>query len=314
MKILFMGTPEFAVVSLDALVAAGHEICGVVTKKDTPQGRKMRLTPPPVKVRAEELGLPVFQPDTLRDGAFASLLLRLDPEVIVVVAFGKILPASVLAYPPLGCINVHGSLLPEYRGAAPMQRSLMDGRETVGVTTMKMDEGMDTGDMLLTRTYRPGKDECFGSVSAALARLGADALTETLEKLAAGTLVPIPQDNSRATVAPKIGKEEETLDFSLPARTLHNRIRALSPSPLCRTCTPGGSFLKIVSSTLPSLSAEGEAGEVLSDENRLLVLCGDGEVLEITELIPEGRQKMKAADYLRGRKLKKGDLLGRKEN
>ena len=168
--------------------------------------------------------------------------------------------------------------------------------------------------MLLTRTYRPGKDECFGSVSAALARLGADALTETLEKLAAGTLVPIPQDNSRATVAPKIGKEEETLDFSLPARALHNRIRALSPSPLCRTFTPGGALLKIVSSTLPSLSAEGEAGEVLSDENRLLVLCGDGEVLEITELVPEGKQKMKAADYLRGRKLKKGDLLGRKEN
>ncbi|MBQ7171017.1 MAG: methionyl-tRNA formyltransferase [Clostridia bacterium] len=314
MKILFMGTPAFAVVSLDALVAAGHEICGVVTKKDTPQGRKMRLTPPPVKVRAEELGLPVFQPDTLRDEAFSGLLARLDPELIVVVAYGKILPASVLSYPPFGCVNVHGSLLPAYRGAAPMQRSLMDGQEVVGVTTMYMDEGMDTGDMLLTRTYRPGENECFGSVSDALARLGADALTETLRKLEAGTLVRVPQDGRLATVAPKIDRGEETLDFSLPARVLHNRIRALSPAPLCRTFTPDGSLLKIVSSSLPGLFSEGEAGEVLTDEKKLLVCCGDGRVLEIAELLPEGKQRMKAADYLRGRKLKKGDLLGKKEN
>ncbi|MDY5940620.1 MAG: methionyl-tRNA formyltransferase [Eubacteriales bacterium] len=309
MRILYMGTPDFAVPPLRALAADGHEIIGCITREDAPKGRKMILTPPPVKTAALAMGIPVFQPHTLRGDDFALLLRQLDPDLIAVVAYGRILPKNVLDYPPFGCINVHGSLLPEYRGAAPIQRAVMDGKKETGITTMYMDEGMDTGDMLLTRRCPIGKNETCGELTEKLSGIGAALLTETVRLAAEGKLVRIPQDSSRATLAPKIGKEEEMLDFSLPADTLHNRIRALSPSPMCRAYLPGGSLIKIAASYLPGGSINAPCGTVCCSDGQLSVACGGGSLLGISELVPEGKQKMNASDYLRGRKLADGDLL-----
>lgn len=309
MRILYMGTPDFAVLPLRALAAAGEEIIGCVTKEDAPKGRKMLLTPPPVKTAALAMGLPVFQPHTLRGEEFEQLLHRLSPDLIAVVAYGKILPKNVLDYPRFGCINVHGSLLPAYRGAAPIQRAVMDGLKETGITTMYMDEGMDTGDMLLTRRCPIGENETYGELSDRLSEIGAELLCETVRLASEGRLTRIPQDSARATLAPKIGKEEETLDFSLPAEQLHNRIRALSPSPMCRAYTPNGSLLKFAASYLPDGTLSAPCGTVRSTGDRLWIVCGGGSLLGIYALVPEGKQKMNASDYLRGRKLADGDLL-----
>ncbi|MBR6742837.1 MAG: methionyl-tRNA formyltransferase [Clostridia bacterium] len=314
MKIVFMGTPDFAVPSLLALHAAGHEIVACITREDAPKGRKMILTPPPVKVAAMELGIPVYQPKTLRDDAFASLLSELDPELIAVVAFGKLLPENVLNYPKYGCINVHGSLLPEYRGAAPMQRAIMDGKTVTGITTMFMDIGMDTGDMLLTAEHNIGENETYGEMAVTLAEIGAELLVKTVELAKEGKLVRTVQDHSKATHAEKIDRAEEELDFSLEASALHNKVRALSPAPMCRAYTPNGSLLKIAKTLVSDIKTSAPAGSVIEADKKLIVACGNGTALEICELVPEGKQKMNAADYLRGRKLFCGDMLrGKKE-
>lgn len=314
MRIVFMGTPDFAVPSLKALHAAGHDIVACITKEDAPKGRKMILTPPPVKVAATELNIPVYQPKTLRDEAFAALLSELDPELIAVVAFGKILPVNVLDYPKYGCINVHGSLLPEYRGAAPMQRVIMEGKPITGITTMYMADGIDTGDMLLKREHEIGENETYGELSDVLSAMGADLLIETVALAAEGKLVRIPQDDTLATHAAKIDRTEEELNFEQSAEVCHNRIRALSPAPMCRAYLPNGSLLKIAKTYKATETTDKPAGTVIEAEKRLLVACGNGTVLGISELVPEGKQKMAAADYLRGRKLFCGDVLrGRKE-
>ena len=314
MKIVFMGTPEFAVPSLRALHAVGHEIIACVTKEDAPKGRKMILTPPPVKVAATELNIPVYQPRTLRDEAFAELLKKLDPELIAVVAYGKILPVNVLDYPKYGCINVHGSLLPEYRGAAPMQRVLMDGKKVTGITTMYMADGIDTGDMLLKAEHPIGENETYGELSDALSKMGAELLVKTVELAGEGKLERVKQDDEKATHAAKIDRSEEELDFCQSAEVCHNRIRALSPAPMCRAYTPAGSLIKIASTYVADVTTDKPAGTVIEAEKRLLVACGNGTVLGISELVPEGKQKMAAADYLRGRKLFCGDVLrGRKD-
>lgn len=309
MRILFMGTPDFALFSLKAIHQSSHKVIGVVTQPDKPKGRGYTLTPPPVKVYALEQNIPVYQPSTLRDAEFAELLSRLDPDIIVVVAYGKILPGNVLEYPKYGCVNVHGSLLPEYRGAAPMQRAIIDGKIQTGITTMYMAEGLDTGDMLLKDTVTIEENDNFEDIHDKLGECGAALILKTLEALDNGTATRTRQDDSLATYAAKITKEDCVLDFSKDARTLHNQIRGLSPIPLSFTHTPDGRMLKIVASEMVSEgTSEGEAGQVLSLDDGICVACGSG-VIRITKVLPEGKSRMNASDFIRGRKINVGDVL-----
>ena len=307
MRILFMGTPDFALFSLRALVEAGENVVGVVTQPDKPKGRGYTLTPPPVKVYAEEKGLPVYQPKTLRDEAFADLLRQIDPEVIVVVAFGKILPANVLDYPKYGCVNVHGSLLPAYRGAAPMQRAIIDGCAETGITTMFMDVGLDTGDMLLKKSVAIDLHDTFETVHDKLGECGAELLLRTLALLEKGEITPEKQDDALATYAQKIEKEDCLLDFSRTAKEVHDRIRGLSPIPLSFTHTSDGRLLKILSSE--PVEGKGRPGEVISlSGGRITVACGEGAVA-LLSVLPEGKKRMSAADFINGRRISVGDIL-----
>ena len=309
MKILFMGTPDFAVFTLRALIDAGHEICAVVTQPDKPRGRGYAMTPPPVKVCAAEAGIPVLQPATLRDEHIAAELAGYAPQVIVVVAYGKILPKNILDLPPYGCINLHGSLLPEYRSAAPMQRAILDGKPVTGVTTMYMAEGMDTGDMLLRREISIEESDNFEDIHDKLGKIGAVLMLETLEKLEAGTLTPVPQDDSLATYAAKITKDDCLVCFDTDARTVHNRIRGLSPIPLAFTHTPDGKLLKLVSARIAEEDqAHDTPGEILSLEDGITVACRTGSVT-VTGVLPEGKGRMNACDYVRGRRLSVHDIL-----
>ena len=310
MKILFMGTPDFAVFTLRALVERGENVVGVVTQTDKPRGRGYELLPTPVKAYAMEHGIPVYQPKTLRGEEFASLLAEIDPELIVVVAYGKILPVNVLEYPKYGCINVHGSLLPAYRGAAPMQRAIMDGCAETGITTMYMADGIDTGDMLLKAELPIEDSDNFETIHDKLGALGAQTMLDTLDALRAGTLVPEVQDDSLANYAEKIQKSDLLLDFSLDARTLHNHIRGTSPIPLSFTHLPNGSLLKVYAARVydeDKVHAQAP-GTVVGLDGEILVACGKG-TLALTQVIPEGKKRMGAADYIRGRKINLGDLL-----
>lgn len=309
MRILFMGTPDFAVSSLKALYESGEHQITVITQPDKPKGRGYTLTPPEVKVYAESVGLSVYQPATLRDEAFAALLRELDPEMIVVAAYGKILPKNVLDYPKYGCINVHGSLLPRYRGAAPIQRALIDGETETGVTIMYMAEGLDTGDMLYKTVVPITEDDNFETLFDKMAAAGAEALLKAIPSIADGTVVPEKQDDRLSTYAAKIEKADCVLDFSRPARQVHNRIRGLSPFPLSATVR-GSTVLKLVRSRLSDRTESSEAGTLMADGGRLYVVCGDGRCLEILELLPAGKKRMSAADYLRGNRLSDGERLG----
>ena len=304
-----MGTPDFALFSLKALSETAHEIVGVVTQPDKPKGRGYTLTPPPVKVFATEKGYPVYQPGTLRGEEFASLLSSLSPDVIVVVAYGKILPKNVLDFPKYGCINVHGSLLPEYRGAAPMQRAIIDGKKQTGITTMYMAEGLDTGDMLLKDTVEITDEDNFETVHDKLGLCGAELIVRTLHGVENGSVTRMPQDDSQATYAAKILKEDCALDFSRDARSLYDLIRGVSPFPLSFTHTPDGKLLKIVAATLESEDGvHGKHGEVISTEGGITVACGMG-ALTFTRVLPEGKPRMDASDFVRGRKVSLGDIL-----
>ncbi len=311
MRIVFMGTPDFALVSLRALVAAGEEVVGVLTQPDKPRGRGYVLTPPPVKVYAEEQGIPVYQPTTLKNGAFDETLAALDPELIILVAYGKLLPKSVLDYPKHGCINVHGSLLPAYRGAAPMQRAIMEGQAVTGITTMYMAEGLDTGDMLLKEEIVIEEDDNFELVHDKLADCGAHVLLRTLDALRAGTLVAEVQDDALATYAAKIEKEDCLIDFSADAKVVHDRIRGLSPMPLAFTHTPDGKLLKVPAARVAEPASAGSLaapGTVLSLTNGIEVACGQGSVRLLT-VTPEGKKSMPAKDFINGRKIAVGDVL-----
>ncbi len=312
MRILFMGTPDFALFTLRALVERGENIIGVVTQPDKPRGRGYALTPPPVKVFAAEQGIEVLQPTTLRGEEFAAELKRLDPEIIVVVAYGKILPENVLAYPKYGCVNVHGSLLPEYRGAAPMQRAILEGKRETGITTMLMAAGLDTGDMLLRESVAIDVNDNFETVHDKLGAVGAALLLRTLDGLREGVITPEVQDDSRATYAAKIEKADCVLDFTKTAREVHDRIRALSPFPLSFTHTADGKMLKVVASELTDADTKGAAsGTVLSlDGGRITVACSEGAVALLT-VLPEGKKRMSAADFINGRKIAVGDVLGK---
>ncbi len=310
MKILFMGTPDFALFSLRALVDAGENVAAVVTQTDKPKGRGMTLSPPPVKVYATERGIPVYQPKTLKDGAFETELRAIDPDIIIVVAYGKILPKYVLDYPKYGCINIHGSLLPKYRGAAPMQRAIMEGETVTGVTSMYMAEGLDTGDMLLTEEVAIAPDDNFEAVHDKLGAAGARVLLRTVDAAKRGDLHPIKQNDADSTYAAKIEKAECLVDWAWDAKRLHDKIRGLSPFPLAYTTLPGGKLFKIVRAHPESESASAPAGTVIAaDKSGIKVACGSG-VLVIDAATPEGKKAQSAADLVNGRQIAVGAKLG----
>ena len=310
MKILFMGTPDFALFSLKGLCENGYNVIGVVTQPDKPKGRGYVLTPPPVKEYALQQNIPVYQPNSLRTEEFASLLEELNPDLIAVVAYGKILPKNVLDYPKYGCVNVHGSLLPEYRGAAPMQMAIIDGKKVTGITTMFMAEGLDTGDMLLKAECEIAENDNFEVIHDRLGALGADLLQKTIDGLEKGEITPIPQDHSKSTHTSKILKEDCEINFTKDCDTVHNLIRGLSPIPLSFTHTPDGKLLKIVESEICEReSVNAEVGKVLSlEDGKIRVACSKGSI-NILKLLPEGKGRMSAADFIRGRKINEGDIL-----
>ncbi len=308
MKIMFMGTPDFAVASLRALVENNVGEITVITQPDKPKGRKMILTPPEVKVYAESVGLPVYQPKTLRDEEFDAFLREKDPDIIIVAAYGKILPKSVIDYPKYGWINVHGSCLPKYRGAAPVQRCLMNGETETGNTIMYMDEGLDTGDMITQSSVQITLDDNAETLFEKMAKDGAELLMKTLPDIVSGNIVRKKQNDTAATYASKVGKEDCLIDFSMTATELHNRVRGLSPY-LFAYAMRGETQLKLVK-TLPADEMTGkDGGTLISDGKKLYVACGEGTLLEIIEVLPAGKKQMRVTDYLRGNPVKDGEKL-----
>lgn len=315
MRILFMGTPDIAASCLSALIEEGHDIVGAVCQPDRPRGRGHHMMKPPVKVLAEERGIPVFQPETLKNGAFDDTVRMLAPDISVVVAYGKILPASVLFAPRLGSINVHASLLPRYRGAAPMQRALMDGVSETGVTIMHMDEGLDTGDMIIREVIPLDGTENFEVLHDKTAAVGSRLLCRAIAMLAANEAPREKQPEQGASYAAKITREDCILDFSLSACELERRIRALSPMPLALTALPNGRLIKISSARVVDVDTVNEkekCGLVASlgdrGEGEIVVLCAKG-ALALLSLRPEGKGTMSAAEFVRGRSLSVGDTL-----
>ena len=310
MKIMFMGTPEIAAVCLKKLIDDGKEIVAAVTREDKPRGRGNVMTPTPVKSLALENGIPVYTPKTLRDGGFFDILSEISPDLIAVVAYGKILPKEVIDFPKYGCVNVHVSLLPKYRGAAPMQRAIMEGEEETGVTIMYMDEGLDTGDIICTESFPITQADDFESIHDRSAAVGARLLSETVDAIREGRATRTKQDESLATYAKKVEKEDAKIDFSLDAKKLDCMIRGVTPIPGAFAYL-NGKMLKICKQT--PISASGAPGEVIDvcalGEGSITVACGEGALL-ITSVIPEGKGRMSAGDFVRGRKINVGDILG----
>ncbi len=317
MNILFMGTPDIAKSIVSELYEAGHNIVAVVTQPDKPKGRGNTLTKPPVKEWAEEHGIDVYQPVTLKEPEAVEQIKNIKAELAVVVAYGRILPTEILNAYPLGCVNVHASLLPEYRGAAPIQRCIMDGKTVTGVCTMYMEEGLDTGDIIVKKTVDITESMNCGDLTDALAKAGADAMKETIEQMVSGTLKRTKQDDSKSTYAAKVEKSELMIDFSNSAKDIHNLVRGVYPNLTAYTyieTSKGKRQLKLVKTHYVSSGVHGTAGEVIEcddKKNILAVACGEG-VLYIEELTPEGKNKMRSADFIRGRGICKGDILVKK--
>lgn len=307
MKIVFMGTPDFAVDCLEALVNSTHEVAAVFSQPDKPQGRKQILTAPEVKVCAQKYNIPVYQPTTLKNGESTQLLRELAPELIVVVAYGKLIPQEILDIPKYGCVNVHGSLLPELRGAAPIQWAVINGLEETGVTTMQLDAGLDTGDILLVKKTRIEENETSGELFDRLKVLGAEVLMETIDAMLKGELKPEKQDDSKSTYASMLNKSISPVDWSKTAKEVHNHIRGLEPWPVATTII-NGKPVKLFGSRMGK-TFNGKPGEVVSNEKQLEVCCGDGYTVIITQLQAQGKNKLSSADFLRGFKVEKGTIL-----
>lgn len=306
-RTVFMGTPDFALDTLRGLVDAGLDLVGVYTQPDRPKGRGKKLAAPPVKELALAQGIPVFQPAKLRAPEAVAELQALAPDLIVVVAYGQILPQAVLDIPQHGCINVHASLLPKYRGAAPINKAVVDGETETGVTTMQMDVGLDTGDMLVKKTIAIGPDETAGELHDRLAKVGREAMDETIVRLLDGSLVAEKQDDALTCYAPMMKKEDGLIDWSRPAAEVHNQVRGLAPWPGAYT-ELDGETLKISGTVLAD--GAGAPGTVLSaDGEGVVVACGDGAV-RIAELQLPGKKRLPAADFLRGQPLPNGLQLG----
>ena len=309
MKILFMGTPEISEICLKKLIDSGKNVVAAVTREDKPRGRGNVMTPTQVKVLAEKNGIPVYTPKTLRDGEFIKLLDEVSPDLIVVVAYGKILPAEVINYPKYGCINLHVSLLPKYRGAAPMQRAIMEGETETGVTVMYMNEGLDTGDIIRTEKFPITETDDFETVHDKSAEIGSDLLIAVIDEIREGKAERVKQDESLATYAAKIEKEDCKIDFSLDAKVIDRRIRGVTPIPGAFAYL-NGKMLKICRERVTD--GCGKPGEVLSvnssGEGSITVACKTGALL-VTSVKPEGKGQMSAGDFVRGRKINVGDIL-----
>ncbi len=308
MKIIFMGTPDFAVPCLEELIALNHEIVGVFTQPDKKKGRGYTLTAPPVKELALKHNLPVYQPITLKTDDSIDLINSLKPDLIVVVAYGKILPESILKIPNKGCINVHGSLLPKYRGAAPIQWSVINGEKVTGITTMYMDAGLDTGDMILKSETTIDEDETSGELYDRLKIMGAKLLVETINQLEKGIITREQQDNNQSSYAPMLDKSLSNIDWNLRAEAIHNLVRGLNPWPVAMT-TLESKNLKIYRTKVSNQVVSLKPGEVKSI-SPFIVCCGENTAIEILELQLESKKRMNADDFLRGYKLKEGTILG----
>ncbi len=310
MKILFIGTPDFASTSLKALLDSDMDIVGVVSQPDKPKGRGHKLVPTEVKSVALEAGLKVFQPLTLKDGTFREILDELKPELIVVVAYGKILPDYIIEYPKYGCVNVHASLLPKYRGSAPIQWAIINGERVTGVTTMKMDSGVDTGDMLLKAETEIGEYETSEELFDRLAVMGGELLIKTVKGLEAGTITPVPQNHSEHTYAPMISRETGIIDWTKSAREISKLICGLNSWPLASTLYKGET-LKIVTAVVSNEQTNEQAGKIVSlDKGKgLKVACGEGTLYITTAQFPNSK-KMNVEDYARGHSIEIGTILG----
>lgn len=305
MRILFMGTPDIAAESLSALIKAGHDICGVFTREDKPVGRKQVMTAPPVKQLALQHGIQVYQPKTLKNDDAAEIVEELAPELCVVVAYGRILPASILRIPKYGCINLHVSLLPKYRGAAPIQHAVLNGDKETGVTIMFMDEGLDTGDIIKVAPVVIGEDETAGELFDKVSALGAQTLAQTVEAIGNGDFTRTAQNHAQATFAPPLSKDMALFHFDTPGQKLHHLICGLSPWPVAYFVL-GGKKVKVTRSHFCEES--GKPGEVLSTKP-LTIACSKGS-LQLLEVVPEGKRPMQGSEWAAGRRLKNGDMLG----
>jgi methionyl-tRNA formyltransferase len=312
-RLVFAGTSSFAVPILQTLFDEGYPIAGVVTQPDRPAGRGQTLQAPPVKTKAMELGLPVHQPPTLKNDDAKQLFRSLAPELLVVVAYGKLLPRWLLELPRHGAVNLHGSLLPRYRGAAPIQWAMANGDAETGVCTMRLDEGLDTGPVYACEKTPIDPDESVQELSARLATLGTGLMKRTIAGIAAGTLQPVPQDHARATLAPILTKEDGTVDWNLPARTIHNRIRAFHPWPGTRTMFRDA-VCRIVKSRLRENGTEaGQPGTILVSGRThrfIAVVCGDSKLLELLEVQFPNRRPQTGMDFVNGFRVAPGEKFG----
>lgn len=308
MKIIFMGTPDYAVKTLEAIYDAGHEVAAVFAQPDKPVGRKQILTPPPVKICAEKHKTEVYQPESLKNGDAAQIISEIAPDIIVVVAYGKILPENILNIPRYGCINGHASLLPLYRGASPIQWCIVKGEKKTGVTVMQMDKGMDTGDILLTTETEIGSEETAADLFDRLSVISAELTVKALDKIQNGDITPIKQDESKATFAPIIKKEMAHIDFcNMSAEEVHNAVRGYYSWP-CAFFMLGGKRVKIIKCTLGKKTSL-PAGTVADSADVLSVTCGDGIAVNLTELQPEGSKPMTAKQMLCGRPIAPGTVI-----
>ena len=312
MNIVFMGTPEFAVPCLKELIDSGENVQAVLTQPDKPKGRGYKLTSPPVKALALTHGIPVYQPESLKKGEDAQktieILKSLSPDIIVVVAYGKILPKEVLDIPKHFCINVHASLLPKYRGAGPIQWSVLNGETETGVTTMVMAEGLDTGDMLMKASLKIGENETASELHDRLSQLGAKLLVDTIKAVKSGDFTRTVQNDEESNYAPMLSKDLCPIDFSKSAREIHNQIRGLSDWP-CATATLDGKRIKIFRSSVSNIEYKDKQPGEIVDEKKFTFVCGDGKCINIEELQTDGGKRMKTEDYLRGNSLEKGTIL-----
>lgn len=301
MRILFMGTPDFAVPSLKALIEAGHEICGVFTQPDKPKNRGMKLQAPPVKEVAIAHDIPVYQPVSVKDGTALEIIQQLAPELIVVAAYGRILPNSILEYPAKGCINVHSSLLPKFRGAAPIHWAVISGETETGVTIMHMAQELDAGDIIDQARTPIDPDESVEAVHDRLAELGGKLLVDVVAKIADGTAKRTPQDSSQATYASMLSREMSKVDWNMSAKAIHDKIRGLSPWPAASTDVISGDTIKLFGSVNTGESTSAQPGTIVAaGKQGIDIACGDGKILRIVQLQAAGGKRMAAADYLRG--------------
>lgn len=307
MKIVFMGTPDFAVPCLKRLISDKHEVVGVFTQPDKPKGRGKIETPPPVKQEAVKNNIDVFQPKSLKNGVGRSIIEKLQPELIIVVAYGKILPEDVLEYPRLGCINIHASLLPKYRGAAPIQWAVINGESESGITAMQMDAGLDTGDMLLSISVPIDRNETAQDLHDKLSEAGADVMADVITLAQKGELKPVKQVEADMTYAKMLSKDMSRINWNDSAENVHNKVRGLFSWPMASTVI-GNKIIKIHKTAVVG-KCFGKAGEIIKADKKLQVACGDGNAVEVLILQAQGKRAMSADEYMRGNKITKGEIL-----